>query len=200
MSSALRVFLISICVVSLLTLDGCARQNVPVPTAPGSIVSDNSYVDLEPGAKLRIVVPLLKSGGYKPAIKAQHTEGNALYFSAKDLIGYESSQYSVTGKRDGAVRLEFVSAESTRDGKTIEEASAPDLPFGLPRRRARIRLIYLVRVSEADHNMAIVAARRLDLLNAFTKRLQANLTSCEDEGELFCSWVPAGIAVRPEEK
>jgi hypothetical protein len=49
--------------------------------------------------------------------------------------------------------------------------------------------------------MAIVAAKRLDTLNAFTKRLRENPSVCEGkEEEIFCSWVPAGIAVRPESR
>jgi hypothetical protein len=181
----------------LIATDGCARKNVSVPVPIASnIAKPDDYMDLEPEWKLRIVVPLLKSGGFRPAVTAQQTDGNTISLSAADLLGYEVSHYLVKGA--GRVRLAFVSAEATRDGKTVPEAHAPTLPFSLPQRREHIRLVYLVRVSQADHNMAIVASERLDALNAFTKRLQENPSICEEKEGIFCSWVPAGIAVRPE--
>jgi hypothetical protein len=186
----------------LTAMGGCSRKNVsvPVPTA-SNIAKPDDYMDLEPEWKLRIVVPLLKSGGFRPAVTAQQTDGNTISMSADDLVGYEVSHYVANGKSASRVRLAFVSAEATREGKTVPEAHAPALPFALPERREHIRLVYLVRVSQADHNMAIVAAKRLDALNAFTKRLRENPSVCEGKEEgIFCSWVPAGIAVRPESR
>jgi hypothetical protein len=46
--------------------------------------------------------------------------------------------------------------------------------------------------------MAIVAAKRVEALNAFTKRLKENPALCGTEEGIFCSWVPAGVAVRPD--
>jgi hypothetical protein len=164
-----------------------------------NIAKPDDYMDLEPEWKLRIVVPLLKSGGFLPAVTTQQTDSNTISMSAEDLLGYEVSHYVAKGNSASRVRLAFVSAEATREGKTVPEGHAPSLPFALPQRREHIRLVYLVRVSQADHNMAIVAAKRLDALNAFTKRLRENPSVCaEKEEDIFCSWVPAGIAVRPE--
>jgi hypothetical protein len=181
---------------ALLTTAGCSRRNVVTPTAPvapGMAKSDD-YIDLEPDWKLRIVVPLLKSGGFLPKLTAE-PDGS---YSAADLIGYEVSYYTVKDKGNTSVRLQFVSAEATRDDKTVPEKHAPTLPFSLPRRAGHIRLVYLVRVSQADHNMAIVASKRPDDLNAFTKRLKENPDICNEKTNVFCSWVPAGVAVRPE--
>jgi hypothetical protein len=52
------------------------------------------------------------------------------------------------------VRLRFRWAEITKDGKTVHEANPPTLPFTLPRGTGHIRLVYFVRLSQADHNMA----------------------------------------------
>ncbi len=169
----MRLSFFIVCAGLLAATAGCSRKSVRVPTAAAVSKNDNSYMDLEAGGMLRIVVP------------------------AADSRGYDISNYDITAARDG-VRLRFASAERTRNGKAIPEPNAPPLPFQLPRRPAHIRLIYLVRVSEADHNMAIVAAKRLDVLNAFTKRLKESPTVCEANGAIFCAWVPARVAVRPE--
>lgn len=177
---------------------GCSRKGVQVPSAPGIVRNDNSYLDLEPGWTVKIVVPLLKSGGYLPNFVAQKSEGNTILYSAPDPIGYTTSFYLVSGKKNGDVRLKFVSAEETRDGKKTS-VGPPALPFELPRKAERIRLVYLVRVSKADHNMAIVGARRLEKLNSFTKQLKEDPNICAVSDEIFCAWVPPGVAVRRED-
>jgi hypothetical protein len=154
-------------------------------------------VDLKAGWTLRVVMPLLKSGGTVPELVPQKAEGNTLSFSASDLIGYVTSNYAVTGKGN-EVRLKFASAEESRAGKSAPVMHAPALPFELPRKTEHIRLVYLVRVSQADHNMAIVAAKHVPALNAFTNRLREDPSVCYSHDQMFCSWVPAGIAVRTE--
>jgi hypothetical protein len=158
---------------ALVAWAGCSR-NVHVPASASIPAADNSYVDLESGWRLSIVVPLVKSGGY------------------------EISQYAITGRSNGAVRLKFTSAEITKDGKTVLDPTPPALPFTLPRGSEHIRLIYLVRASQADHNMAVAASKRLDALNVFTKQLNKNPDVCKTSDEVSCAWVPAGVAVRPE--
>jgi hypothetical protein len=144
-------------------------------------------------------MPLLKSGGFRPNLQAQKTSGNTMTFAADDLIGYMISQYAVTGK-NGVVRLKFVTAQETKQGHAVPLTAPPPLPFELPRKPGHVRLVYLVRVSQADHNMAVVASKRLIALNAFTTRLKADPGVCKTTDEIFCSWVPAGIAVRPEKQ
>jgi hypothetical protein len=87
---------------------------------------------------------------------------------------------------------------ATKEGKTAPEPNPPTLPFALPRGSEHIRLIYLVRASQADHNMAIIASKHLDALNTFTKELKQHPGICARNDEIVCSWVPAGIAVRQE--
>ena len=178
----------------MATLVGCSRTQVPVP-ASSAVPRNDSYVDLKAGGTLRIVVPLLNSGGFRSELLPQKTDGNTISLAATDLIGYVTSHYAVTG-RDGKVRLTFVSAEESREGKTVSVIGAPPLPFELPRRTEYVRLIYLVRVSQADHNMAIVAAKPLDALNTFTSRFKEDPSVCHSDYQIFCSWVPAGVAVR----
>lgn len=142
-------------------------------------------------------MPLLKSGGFQSELLPQKTDGGAISATANDLIGYVTAHYVVAGK-DSEVRLTFVSAEESREGKTAPMISAPTLPFELPRKTEHVRLVYLVRRSQSDHNMAIVAARHLDALNMFTNRLKEDPSTCHSDNQIFCSWVPAGVAVRTE--
>jgi hypothetical protein len=176
----------------------CSRRNAHLSQAGAPVITDNSYTDLERGARLSVLLPLTKSGRTLPALSSQKGDGSTITLSAADLTGYETAYYAITGGRNGAVRLRFTSAEITRDGKTAVEPNPPVLPFALPQGREHIRLIYLVRASQADHNMAIVASKHLDALNTFTKQLKQDPRICARNDEVFCSWVPAGIAVRQD--
>lgn len=175
---------------------GCGSKRVRIPVAANANPADNSYVGLKAGSTLRIVVPLLKSGEPLHAV-VQQTGDRTLSATVTNFIGYEASRYAVSGN-NGKVRLKFQSAEISRDNKTIEAQNPPALPFKLPRRKAHVRLIFLVRISQADHNMAIVASPHLDELNAFTKKLKQDPSVCRTNSNIFCSWVPSGVAVRPE--
>jgi hypothetical protein len=195
-----RVFFISVSMGTLLATWGCSRQRVSVPVAGATSPADNSYMDLEPGSQLRIVMPVLKSPGTRIETAPQQSQGNMVVLSAPNLIGYEVSYYAVEGDRNGKVRLRFTSAEMTKAGKTSPEPTAPTLPFSLPSGKNFVRLIYLVRVSQSDHNMAITASKSKVALSAFTEELKQNPSACESNRQVFCSWVPAAIAVRPEKQ
>jgi hypothetical protein len=181
-------------------LAACSHKDVPLSTAANIPQPQNSYVDLEPGWKLRIVVPLLKSGHYLPASADQTSTGSTSSLSSADLIGYTTSYYAITGKKKGSVRLKLLSTEETKEGKTAIVTDNRPLPFELPQRSVHLRLIYLLRASRADHNMAIVGSKRLEALDVFTHRLQENPNGCSSDDEIFCSWIPVGVAVRPEER
>jgi len=184
--------------VILFFTPGCSHKTLHLPAKATNSPTDNSYMDLTPGSRLRILVPVLHSGTYPVVADSQHQEGNTIVLSATNLAGYEMFYYSIKGKADGRIRLQFTAAEKTMDGKTVPEPNVPKLPFSLPQGFQHIRLIYMVRQSQSDHNMAITAAKNLDTLNVFTKQLKGKPEFCKGEGEIFCSWVPAGVAVRPE--
>jgi hypothetical protein len=169
----------------------CSHKQVArTPPAP----KDNSYLDLAPGSHLRILVPLLKDGQTHLALDAAKSQGSTITLSAANLIGYELSYYSAQAQRKGRIRLHFVSAERSKDGQTVPLPSAPQLPFPLPRKAAYIRLVFLVRVSESDHNMAIISAKTRPAVEALTARLKQHPNDCN----IGCVWVPQGVAVRPQ--
>ncbi len=116
-------------------------------------------------------------------------------------MGYETAYYAVTPGRSGALRVEFISAEITKDGETVKERHPYPWRLRLPARASFVRLVYLRRVSQADHDMAVVAAADRLTLDALTRQVQTEPTSaCRAGVNSFCTWVPAGIAVRPERR
>jgi len=165
----------------------------PVPSA------DNSYLDLEPGWRLRILIPIVKSERLGFATHCVVQAGDPIIVcSAPNLIGYQVSHYSVARARSGRVRLHFTSAEVTRNGVTGQEKQPLSLPFPLPSGPRYIRLVYLVRVSKSDHNMAILSAKSLGALDPFTAKLRRDPAVCSETAEISCTWVPVGVSVRPE--
>jgi len=174
-----------------LILASCSRNvHAPVP----ALARDNSYRDLRPGT-LRIVVPL---GNTPDNIKCQSAQGQPLTCMTVGPVGYEIARYTILAARGGRVRLKFESAATTRDGDTVSEPRAPELPFRLPKKAAYTRLIYMLRASESDHNMAIAAADRMDILDDITKRVRADPAACRTAPDVLCSWVPPHVAVRAE--
>ena len=172
-------------------LSGCAARHVPVLT-----VADSSYIDLEPGWRLRVVTPLLKSGGYRLNPGAAQVNGHTVTITAgTDFLGYETACYAVTARHG----IRFLSAETTRNGTTVPQPRPVARLFQLPPEMRRTRLIYLLRVSRTDHDMAVVAARNAAALDALTRRVLANpAESCRSGRDAACEWIPAGIAVVPE--
>jgi hypothetical protein len=190
-----------LCYASLfISLNACGRREVHSPAAPLAAPASRNYEDLEAGGRLRIVQPLLAPGKTQPALSNSQVTGATITLSALGLIGYQTAYYAITGKRGGHVRLTFLSAETSKDGVTTPLPRPPSLPFPLPRGAAYIRLIYLQRVSQSDHNMAIVSANRMNVLDAVTKQIENNQRACATTPQASCSWVPSGIAVRPEKQ
>jgi hypothetical protein len=119
MSSRTTQFLTS---MAMLALAACARHEAAVPATPATAASNNSYSDLEPGSTLKIVMPLLKSGGFRSDWRAQQVNPNTFEVRADDLIGYTTIQYAITGK-DRRVLLDFLGAAAWRGA----DSSAMDM-------------------------------------------------------------------------
>jgi hypothetical protein len=184
-----------------LALAACASRTAWEPMHYADQEVDVSYIDLLPGWRVRVVTPLLKSGGYQLAdLTATSNADLSITLSSRDsedFIGYETAYYSVQRDGDG-VRVEFGSAETSIDA-TRSSRPRPTVPlFLIPESSKYVRLVYLVRQSVSDHNMAIVAADRKDLLEDLTKQVREAPEGCHTVGSGYCSWVPLGIAVRPE--
>lgn len=191
--------IVSVFVTAVLT--GCAaRANRPIPI-PASTGLQSSYIDLQPGWRLRVITPLTASGSYRPTLASKRgADGTVTFALGDDFLGYETSFYSVTARARGGVRIKFISAEDTKNGVTAAAASPRARLFDLSRHVAYVRLVYLARVSRSDHDMAVIAAHRPELLNQATIEIEANPQSCRTTDKISCTWIPAGIAVRPERR
>lgn len=183
-------------------MTGCARRAaLVIPASPASAGLQSPYIDLQAGWRLRVITPLTKSGRYLVGMSEETQQNGTVTLTlSDDFLGYATSFYNVLRTGRSGVRLQFASGEQTRNGVTAAlTRPQPDLS-DLPRGAKYIRLVYLRRVSRSDHNMAVIAAAREQALAQVTAEVLADSRACRDRDNAFCSWVPAGIAVRPERR
>ena len=160
-----------------------------------------NYIDLEPGWRLRVIVPITRSGKYVVNTAVQQQSGSDVTMSVNhDFIGYETDYYAIDPHGRHGLKILFASAEQTIDGKTTPE-SAPRLRlFQLARDARYVRLLYLRRESDSDHDMAVLATSKPQLLAQLTSLVQTDPQNCVTKPHEACYWIPAGIAVRPEKR
>ena len=185
-----------ICCVVIVVFLGCAsRLPHSRPIVPVDI--HKSFLDLQPGWRIKVFTPVLKSGGYLPQLK-EDQQGNLS--AGDDLVGYETSRYSIEKRKGGGVRVKFRSATITKQGKTTPQWH-PLLPlFDLPEETRYVRLVYMVRVSNADHDTAIAAARDPSTLNLLSEWIASGLGErCKAQEDASCVWVPKGVGVQVEQ-
>lgn len=181
-------------------LAGCAaRKPLPPPAPPaGRAVSGPRYVDLVPGGRVTVVTPILKSGKFLLQTGEAKEEGNTITLRVGDEFqGYETAVYLVgEGSRItvGEVKVNKGGVETA-----VAKPFAPRLR--VPGRMRRVRLLFTLKVSDADHNMAVLAARDVQRLAALTERVEADPAgACRTTRNEYCEWVPAGVAVRPDRR
>ncbi len=176
-----------ICVLTV----GCRSGKVPAAaTAPKPLAG--SFVDLEPGWRLRVITPLIAGGGYQVKSATAQEQGNNITLrAAQDFLGFETAYYGV---REG-LKVQFETAEVTRDGKSVPQPKPVHPLFAMRRGMKQMRLVFLERASDTTHDMAVITGRDRRELDTLTVRLQTSPSTGCQKG---CEWVPAGIAVRPE--
>ena len=184
--------------ISLALLSSaCMHRGVAVAARTPGRADDQSFFDVKAGDRLRIVLPLTRNGTTTPQYEPRQQEGATITLSASDLIGFQTLHFEAVGRAHGPVHLRFLNAEESREGKSMPLTSRPQLPFTLPDKPQYMRLVYLIRASEADHNMAFIGARKLEVLEQLTNYLRHNGV-CTQSAASFCTLIPTGVAVRPE--
>ena len=181
-----------------MLLTGCTSRRARIATPAAS--ANNDYLNIQAGWRLTAVTPILKSGGYVLKTPGEPAARNEFTLSVgTEFLGYEVAHYDVKGQSGGRVRVEFRSAEITKEGKSQNQPQSIAPLFQVAQRANYLRLIYLIRISQADHNMAVVAARTTDALDVMTRQMQTNPgDGCKVERRASCVWIPDGIAVRAE--
>jgi hypothetical protein len=185
--------------VWLLVLSGCTSHNIHAPAAETPETLNPSFLDIQGGMRLRVVTPILKSGGYVAKTLTEVTAGDPTNLRiGDDYVGYANDYY--LAKPHGAgVRIAFQSAETVKQGKSAPQLHPALELFRLPLQMRYVRLVYLVRASRADHNTAIVAGDTKASLVAATHQVQTDPdTGCQRALHTYCSWVPAGVGIQPE--
>ena len=163
---------------------------------------DSSYIDLEPGWRVRVVTPILNSGKFKMQPNEVQTEGKAVVLNTgNDFVGYETDYYEVSAQNVNGVVVRFGSAEFASNGKSRTQ-SQPLVPlFDLPENVRHVRLLFLTRVSQTEHDQAILGSSSLADLDVLRQRVEYNPPeNCRIRPEGICAWVPGGIAVQPEKR
>lgn len=109
-----------------------------------------------------------------------------------------SAALTPRGWRLRVVTPVFTTAEVHNKDEVVPAAQPRAPLFRLPGEARYVRLIYLVRVSQADHDTAVVTANKKDALDSLTAQVRANPENCRSGRGTFCAWIPGGIAVPPE--
>jgi hypothetical protein len=97
------------------------------------------------------------------------------------------------------MRITLTSVEATIDGKTESRTIPLARLFELAAATRHVRLIYLTRASQADHDMAVIAGRTSGTVDELTRRIEADPSSA-CTATPGCAWIPAGIAVVAQAK
>lgn len=191
----LRILVATICAA----LSGCSTHRAQSEPPP---INNLSYLDLQPGWRIRVVAPILKSGGYKVQLEqARNENGTITMKTGKDFEGYETDYYEVRAT-DAVMKIRFRSGEVRRNDGSLHSAAHPVVSlFDLPENAQSVRLLFLTRSSDRDHDQAILSAPSAQQLELLTNRVQLNpVENCNIQSATACIWVPAGVAVRPEKK
>ncbi|MEJ2007564.1 MAG: hypothetical protein P8Z30_05295 [Acidobacteriota bacterium] len=206
---------IPICAMIAVLMTSCAPREVHAP-APAAPRHTTEWIDLQPGWRVRVVTPVIKSddhlvkGGSVAGRGELHAGGQSsgqaplaatiTIKTGNDLVGYEVSLYAVKARRAGGVRVVFSSAVIYKGGKKTEQ-SHPIVPlFRLAGKDRFVRILHLAWGSHGEHEAAILAANRRNLLGAFARQVEYHSSACGNTQDVFCSWIPAGIAVIPQRR
>jgi hypothetical protein len=187
--------------IVLLLVNGCAARRpggASAPVLPAAPASGPRYVDLQPGWQLHVVAA---AGGAGAPLRDAETVESGRTITVKTggaAPGFETAVYAVE-PAGGGVRIALREVTVQRGGEVVRTAKPAAWRLRTPKRLRRVRLLYTLHASAADHNMALLAARDEARMEALTRRVEAEPEAqCRSAREAFCVWIPAGVAVRPE--
>ena len=179
--------------VLLLLCGGCAKRSVKAsaPQRP----KQAEFLDLAAGWRLSVVKP--EAGQIQEQVE-EHDGKKVIALRTSEDFQFSIERYSVSKRLGGGVRLHYQATERhTKDTTAIAKSAETSFLRQVAGKRY-IRLVYLVRLSESDHNMAILGTNRVEDLERLTAEVRRQPSSCTPQRGSICFWVPVGIAVRPE--
>ena len=151
------------------------------------------------------VLMLGVSHGYRSIItrgRSTKMEGNIISVTTgKDFLGYQTDYYDVQSSTDGMVKVKFNHGEAVVQGtKTQRAQPALQLP---PQTSDKgfFRIVYLIRVSQHDHDMVLLASTQKDSLHDLTNSVVTDgLNNCRVSKDSSCAGIPKGVGFILEEK
>jgi hypothetical protein len=194
-----RSIAISLCFV-ILPLTACLHRQAPsTPSDLRNSSAERGYVDLQPEWNVRVVYPRLRSGGYVlPSIQQTGVAGNTIETQVdRDFLGYEQDFYKVESRPNETLAVRFTHARVWENNRTHRQSQPQLTLFSNTQDSKFIRLVYLVRESAADHDMAIISCTSPENLEQLTQAVILR-AQCQSAGTTLCTWVPKGVAVDPE--
>lgn len=129
-------------------------------------------------------------------------EGNVITVTTgKDFLGYQTDYYDVQPSNNGMVKVKFNHGEAViQEKKTKRTQPVLQLPLQTSD-KGFFRLVYLVRVSQHDHDMVLLASTHKDSLHDMTNSVVADvLNNCGVSKDSSCTEIPKGVGFILEEK
>ena len=195
--------------------DGLALANritEVLPLDPGiaydllhASMTSAGYIDVGPEHRLKVTSPILRRDATSdsaaigsPTVSEQGGKLTVEMRASADFLGYETAWYAVEpyANRAGA-RIVPISIEDHIDGNTSRADKPRFNYFQFAADAAYYRMFYLTRLSQADHDIDVLAASTRAGLEEQTKRLEADPGLCARNVSRTCAAVPREIAVTP---
>lgn len=163
------------------------------------------YVDLDSNYRLKVISPIVSDGAASTSLISDPISitghGRSIQVDAKAssaLIGYETAWYALSPRQDGpGLRVIPASIESHINATVQREASPRTNYFQFGPSAAYYRMFFLTRISQADHDIAVLAAPTRDALDAQTAKFEADPSLCASAEDRMCVVIPGHTAVSP---
>ena len=168
-------------------------------------VTTDGYIDLGPEHRLQVTAPIFRQGARSDASAIESStaseQGGKLTVelrASSDFLGYETAWFAIESytNRAGA-RIVPISIEDHIDGNVTPTDKPRSNYFQFAPDAAYYRLFYLTRLSQADHDIDLLAAPSRAELEERTKRLESDPEMCARNVSRACAAVPREIAVTP---
>lgn len=181
-------------------LGSCSSRRLQAPAPTAARANGREYVDLQPLWRLQVVTPIRDADRLRITGVQSDPSRREIVAAVDESFAYEIAFYAIEPRRGDGVRIRFRSAQLVRDGKPSAMARSTLRIFDeLPRHIRFIRLLFLTRASQADHDMALLASDKQESLDLLTRSIKLEgAAGCRVHLRSHCSWIPAGVAVRPE--
>jgi hypothetical protein len=162
----------------------------------------NGAVTLEPGFRLKVVAPLLKSGysEIKTAL-APNSKPGQLEVNVEGLEGFETSYYDIRPRSGGGVEFALASVEQNRIGKITNPLAPAAFQFDIAPGISHFRLLFLRRLSIADRDISLLGGESWSVLLSSAQRFDTvpgSVSECTTTPGLQCVAVTAKTAILSE--